>query len=525
MLTSVLVEQVDVPHILHLVATTAPALARCQTYGIVLDGRWHERSASDLGGSGVLEERIGSLDPAHGGRLSGPDDARAWAYSLSNGRDISGFLVVCAEASLTALEQFLLQALARQAGVAVANAALHTREREHAEELRTANRAIGRSMAIHERLTRVVLAREGAVGIARVVHDLSGLPTAIEDGDGNLWAWAGPGRPAPYPRQPADRRDAVLRVALAAESPVRDGARLISVARVGDDTLAVLALIDAEERSGDTERVILEHATTVLTMELARVRSQTESESRQRADLVVEILGGTDEIGALDRARTLHYDLGRPHWVVIVQDHFEGDTLLHAVRRAARDERIGSLLAARSSGVVLFADAAGDWVRFYDRVVGELQDDRIRIGVGGRCDRVSDYVRSYWEAEHALKLQSAVSERDRVTVFADLGVYQLFCALPDQALLEHLVERWLGVLLDYDATNGSQLTATLNSYLESGASYDGAARNLAVHRSTLKYRLGRIREISGFDLRDPDTRFNLELATRAWRAQQALGTP
>jgi DNA-binding PucR family transcriptional regulator len=43
-----------------------------------------------------------------------------------------------------------------------------------------------------------------------------------------------------------------------------------------------------------------------------------------------------------------------------------------------------------------------------------------------------------------------------------------------------------------------------------------------VHRSTLKYRLQRIKEISGHDLGDPDTSFNLQLATRAWRTLAAL---
>jgi DNA-binding PucR family transcriptional regulator len=45
---------------------------------------------------------------------------------------------------------------------------------------------------------------------------------------------------------------------------------------------------------------------------------------------------------------------------------------------------------------------------------------------------------------------------------------------------------------------------------------------LAIHRSTLKYRLQRIREISRRDLSDPDTQFNLQLATRAWQTLQAL---
>lgn len=53
-------------------------------------------------------------------------------------------------------------------------------------------------------------------------------------------------------------------------------------------------------------------------------------------------------------------------------------------------------------------------------------------------------------------------------------------------------------------------------------SYQEAQVALRIHRSTLKYRLGRIRQISGHDLGLPDAQFNLQLATRAWRTLQAL---
>jgi len=43
-----------------------------------------------------------------------------------------------------------------------------------------------------------------------------------------------------------------------------------------------------------------------------------------------------------------------------------------------------------------------------------------------------------------------------------------------------------------------------------------------VHRSTLKYRLRRIREVSGHDLGLPDVQFNLQVATRAWRTLRVL---
>jgi DNA-binding PucR family transcriptional regulator len=43
-----------------------------------------------------------------------------------------------------------------------------------------------------------------------------------------------------------------------------------------------------------------------------------------------------------------------------------------------------------------------------------------------------------------------------------------------------------------------------------------------MHRSTLKYRLQRIRDISGHDLSNADTRFNLQLAARAWHTLGVL---
>jgi len=63
---------------------------------------------------------------------------------------------------------------------------------------------------------------------------------------------------------------------------------------------------------------------------------------------------------------------------------------------------------------------------------------------------------------------------------------------------------------------------TLTQYLEHGGNYDATAAELSVHKSTLKYRLQRIRELTGLELNDPDVHFNLQLATRAWGTLQAL---
>ena len=99
----------------------------------------------------------------------------------------------------------------------------------------------------------------------------------------------------------------------------------------------------------------------------------------------------------------------------------------------------------------------------------------------------------------------------------------LLAGVSDLDEVERFVRAWLGELLDYDADReASDLVTTLGQYLDSGGSYADTCRALAVHRSTLKYRLQRIREISGHDLHSPEAKFNLALAVRAWRTLHAM---
>ena len=115
-----------------------------------------------------------------------------WAYPIPAAHSPAGSLVVSAAREPAESDRFLLQALAQQAGVALASARLHAGERAQAAELRAANLALRRSMEIHDRLTQVALRGEGQEGIARAVYELTDHPAGIEDSFGNLIAWAGP---------------------------------------------------------------------------------------------------------------------------------------------------------------------------------------------------------------------------------------------------------------------------------------------------------------------------------------------
>lgn len=534
MLSMLMVESGDATKILQLAASSVASFGCCRTVGVYLIESGWRTSVGALPPQQVRNEMSAQLTSIGrgGGPVSIPGEVWSWAFPLQGMTGHEGYFVVAAPRAPLDAELFVLGVLVQQTGAALANAGLHAKERSTAGELRKANveladavEQLEQTTEIHDRFTRVAVASEGQDGIAQAAHELTGYPVAVEDRYGNLRAWAGPGRPDPYPRDPPARREQMLRRALSEGRPMREGARLVAVASPAVDVVGVLALIDPEQRAGAKEQIALEHGATVLAMELARLRSLAETELRLRRDLVEELLAGTDEDSALARAQALGHDLEHRHRVVV----FEGrgrtddkDAFLHAVRRASTASRAGPLLVARGKAVVVLSDSEGSWETVRAGILTDLGGGRCRVGVGGWCERPSDFPRSFKEARLALKMQSIAKGPDRTTIYDDLGVYRILGENKDPAAVERFVQQWLGPLIAYDERKGSELVPTLCQYLECGGGYDRTASALSIHRSTLKYRLQRIREVSGHVLTDPDTSFNLQLCTRAWQTLQSL---
>ena len=283
--------------------------------------------------------------PETGGPVTSLDAGWSWAYPLQSVARRLGYLIVHAACEPAVEEQFLAQVLAQQTGVAVSNAQLHGRERDTAEQLAATNPALEETvatlrhgMAIHERLTRVAAAGEGAAGIAEALHDLTGFAVAAEDRYGNLSAWSGPDRPSRYPKPPAYERKQLLRRLMTAGRSARDGDRVVALASPRPGVVGLLALIDPGRRAGTTDVMALEHGATVLAVELARLRGMADTELRVRRELVQDLLTGTDDESAYRPAEALGYDLGRrtrsrcSKWLKAPPAQEE---VLHAARRTA----------------------------------------------------------------------------------------------------------------------------------------------------------------------------------------------
>jgi DNA-binding PucR family transcriptional regulator len=157
--------------------------------------------------------------------------------------------------------------------------------------------------------------------------------------------------------------------------------------------------------------------------------------------------------------------------------------------------------------------------RFVAEARRALPDSTLSVGIGRPVDDPVRLADSLTEARRALSIGRWSRGAGNVSLFADLGVDRLLVGLQEVELAD-FVTQMLGPLLDYDARHRTDLTRTLEVYLETrnGAL---AARRLFVHYNTLKNRLRLVEEVLGTSLDDPDRALGLALALRIHRLPQA----
>jgi sugar diacid utilization regulator len=103
--------------------------------------------------------------------------------------------------------------------------------------------------------------------------------------------------------------------------------------------------------------------------------------------------------------------------------------------------------------------------------------------------------------------------------FEETGAYRLL--LPamseDPTELEGFFDETVAPLVAYDEQYETELVRTLETFLDADGNVAGAAERLFTHRHTVRYRLERVRELTGLDVGSTDGRERLSLGLKAMR--------
>ncbi|MGW7819022.1 PucR family transcriptional regulator [Streptomyces puniciscabiei] len=374
--------------------------------------------------------------------------------------------------------------------------------------------------------------------LSDAIATATGGATAIEDPRQRILAYSTvPGQPVDE-----DRRQGILgrqvpasaenteqyRRLFAADRPLRlpalaagDLPRLAMPVRAGGETLGSVWVVDGGSLAPDAEDTLAQGASTAALL-LLRARAARELARHRGSELLRRLLDGTapdaataaERLGLTGPARVAAFVLDS---TASVPDAERTALRLLDVVRLQCEARYGRHAGVLVDGVV-YAVLPGPGER-HKRLAEDI------VARAGQALRVPVRAALGEVVPDAAGLADSRADADLVLRVLDAGlpvagVDEVRPRVTLLRLAEVMGERreltagaWRRVLA-YDAAHGTEYARTLVCWFDAGCDMAGAAKLLAVHPNTCRYRLRQLQQHAGVDLDDPDERLVLWLQLR-----------
>ena len=335
-----------------------------------------------------------------------------------------------------------------------------------------------------------------------------------------------------------DRSSAVLAVAAASSA---EESKLLA----GGDGVEVVELRVADKPVGEMrwrprkgtapQAAVARMVSALLALEVERSRSPEWASDEAAGELVRAVLERrvTDRGDIIARAAEVGASLeagagaliARAHPHVAQDGDWRGRVLLVALRtlRSQAQGAIATMGEGEPAQVTAILPAAEGAI--LARAAAALQRELLESLRGftvtvAHSRWTQDPVDLYRAGKEALLAANvAEAEGGEVLAFEDTGSYRLL--LPamseDPGELERFYEETVAPLAAYDEQYETELVATVEAYLDNDGNVTPTAETMFTHRHTIRYRLERVRELSGHDISSTEGREKLGLGLKSMR--------
>jgi sugar diacid utilization regulator len=363
---------------------------------------------------------------------------------------------------------------------------------------------------------------------------LADVSEAVESGAGLPEVARATGRALNASVAVVDSSSSVLAVACASPDDERDvlsgahGSHVLEL-KVAD---AVVGHLRYRPRGEPPATGLLRMIGAVIALEVERARGPERASEEAVASFLSDLFARrvTDRENIVARGRELGAELDAGLSVIVVRAHphvpTEGDWRTRVLRTASRGARAvasGAAAAPVNDELVIVVPGADSSLarRTAEAVCRELELNLSSFHVAVAVSRpATDPVDSHRaNAEALLAANVAAAQGQSLLSFEETGAYRIL--LPamseDPGELQRFHDETVAPLLAYDEQYDTELVRTLETFLDSDGNVAGTAQKLYTHRHTVRYRLERVKELTGLDVGSTDGREKLGLGLKAMK--------
>lgn len=431
----------------------------------------------------------------------------------------------------------LLEAITHQAAVALDKSSLYQEKEKTVQKL-------SNSIEIHTNLANLVLNGEGLQSIMNYIHHTTGQPTLLFDDLGELISSAYDSSLSSEMINYIKLQAIKIILSLENSRSVTDielygeSYQLVALSLGSKPKSLGILLILSSQKMSELDIAALEHACTVISLELVKEQAIFDTQQRLRGDFVSKLFSGQMDETLLQKAKILNLDPNRSYVTLMV--NFEGSTklknngenmmrnLLHYANQIFLDYNPQGMAVTLDQQIVVLLSYDAKLVsstitaqlkalaRKYLKEIYLKYDIDGAIGIGRVKSGLIYGHQSYKEASTCINFIQTYHFNDHILSYTDLGVQRFILQNSEEELVD-FTQEVLGSLIEYEQARKGELLLTLFVYFEQNQNMKKTADALHIHSNTLNYRLKRIEEILSIDLTDSKEIFNIQLANSIYQ--------
>jgi purine catabolism regulator len=295
--------------------------------------------------------------------------------------------------------------------------------------------------------------------------------------------------------------------------------RILAPIVVHGDIYGYVWVIAHDRPLNDLDGMAITSGATIAAVMMLHQESVQSAEASLKGSLLSQLIQGDAGREAVLTDQALRYgiDLTQPYVMLVVEQPDRGSQkLLQTYRRvnrlaAVRDWR--AVVGQFAGQVVLLARFDEDIPAMVETIRQEIGQGA-RIGVSGAYRGAESVGLAHQQCQEALLITGRLGETRTAAYFNELGYLHALYRAGAGSLEGNPYVPLARRLLQEDQT---ELFKTLEAYVDAGGNGVQTAEALDIHRSTLNYRLERVKEICAVDLSDPQVRMNFQVAIKLLR--------
>ena len=269
---------------------------------------------------------------------------------------------------------------------------------------------------------------------------------------------------------------------------------------------------ESEHKFKDTDPEFLFNFARLVSMELQKNSVFTDNKGVMYSYLLAELLKNSSTNVNIIRQRldALGFKIKSDLYIMVIprSSYASSNVHLEVILQSIRNIFVGSLYVIYENSIVFLIskDKYQAFSEFeQERLTDFLKTNNLKAGISNFFSDLEDTPRFYKQALEALALGMKMKPEDPIYRYDDYLIYQMLQVFEkEDKELRFLIHPGVMQLYYYDKEKGTDFIPTLRAFIMNPVSSSEVAKILHIHKNTLLYRMGKIREITNCNFVDGD---------------------